>query len=575
MRLSRKILLVAGALALLAGAWLWWNRPAPVDMAAYAPADSIIYLEANSLPDILNGIVSTDAYSELAPAAGIKSDFGKISWLSRMAARTGIGSSDAVVLSRAQVAVAVLGFDAAEESSETLKITPRAALIVETHSSGWRARAAVEKLAGDFARRTYGSPAVERKEVSGTPFVIWHSPADARRKIVTAVLGSVAVIGNDETAVQACLAVRRGERPSLAGNDQLEAMRERLDAQNALAFGYAPTGSAAKVVEIFAPVFVSQFTDNPQVQSALAVQLPILTTRILGAAGWSSRFVDGSIEDRYFLAPTDKVARILNSSLIAADDTTSGANELLPAGTFQMSRYTFRDPAVAWQGFYASLSSQVDVAQAHIIERALEALLKPYGIEHPHEFLSAAGTEIVTAKIESTSENKLLIMAARDGEALRGQVRKSLGVKSHSRHVGNDEIFVSDDADSRAASFVGNFLIMGDEQDVRRCLEARAIGGILRDAENFRLAKSNFSSGPPLVTTMTADQESAAPLIKHLAKLSNSGGNNVNAQALEQALARRPYSVSETRLNNEGFIKITRSSFGLFGELIARFSPGE
>src|SRR5215210_7563337 len=111
----RTLLLVAAALVLLVAAWLWWNRPQPVDMAAYAPADALAYLEANSLPDILNGLTSTDAWQALAPPAGLRTDFTQLGWLSRAAAWTGIGPAETVVLARAQVAVVVMGLEAAEE----------------------------------------------------------------------------------------------------------------------------------------------------------------------------------------------------------------------------------------------------------------------------------------------------------------------------------------------------------------------------------------------------------------------------------------------------------------------------
>ena len=121
-------------------------------MTAYVPAESLIYLEANDLPEIATTITSTDAWKSLAPAAGIKSDFGYIGWLSPLISWTGIGPADAVVISRAQVAVAVMGFDAAE-AGDTLKIKPRYAVIVETHTGESRARYAIEKRVGDFAER--------------------------------------------------------------------------------------------------------------------------------------------------------------------------------------------------------------------------------------------------------------------------------------------------------------------------------------------------------------------------------------------------------------------------------------
>ncbi|HEX8351659.1 MAG TPA: hypothetical protein VF611_01955, partial [Pyrinomonadaceae bacterium] len=165
----RRALVAILLLAFLVFAWLWFTRPRRADMAGYAPADSIVYFEAESLPEVFDAFTATDAWRELAPAAGVEARPGWKEWVPGLVSFTGLGPSDAVVLSRAQVAVSVLGFQAAEESDTTLKFSPRAALVAETHTSGWRVRAAVEKLVGDFARRSLGAPPLERKEVDGVP----------------------------------------------------------------------------------------------------------------------------------------------------------------------------------------------------------------------------------------------------------------------------------------------------------------------------------------------------------------------------------------------------------------------
>src|SRR5215207_9146028 len=307
----RRALVAVLLLGVLAFAWLWLTRPRRVDMTAYAPADSIAYAEADSLPAIIDAFTSTDAWRELAPAAGVEARPGWAGGLPAFLSFTGLGPSDAVVLSRAQVAVAVLGFQAAEESGTTLKLTPRAALVAETHSPNWRVRAAVEKLVGDFARRTFGRQSFERKEVDGVPFYLWVEQDGARRTIMAAVEESVAVVGNDEAAVRACLDVRRGTRPSLTGDEQLKETRGRLGGEGALAFGYAPRGSAAKAVEVFAPAFVGGMSQEPHVQSVLATFLPQFINQTLGAAGWSARLSDGMLEDRYVLTLPPEVARRL------------------------------------------------------------------------------------------------------------------------------------------------------------------------------------------------------------------------------------------------------------------------
>ncbi|MBC7929616.1 MAG: hypothetical protein H7Z38_03515 [Rubrivivax sp.] len=571
MAIIRRSLVVIFLLAVVALAWLWWTRPVKVDMSAYVPADSIVYFEADSLPDILGGITSTDAWRELAPAAGVETNPGGSRRLSEIVSFTGMAPSDAVVLARAQVAVAVLGFEAAEEPDATLKLTPRAALVAETHTSEWRVKAAVEKLVGGFARRSLGPERVERKEVDGVQFVTWTAASGGRRKIVTAVSESVAVIGNDEAVVQACLDARRGARPSLAGSDELKEMRVRLGSDGALAFGFAPRGSAAKVVEVFAPAFVGGVAEDTHVQSVLATVLPQLINQTIGSAGWSARAVGGGIEDAYFLSLPGDMAGRLQAPLAAGMGTESGA-EMLPRDVYQVSRYSFRSPEVAWRGLGAALSSQVDVSRATIITLALEALLKPYGVEQPKEFLRACGPEMWTARLEQASEQKMLVARVRDREALLQQARAYLGRGARTERVGDVEMMISSDAENGAASFVGDYLIMGAEADVRACLIARGEGRTLKNADAFKASAQGLFDESAQARTLTDERDFVRPVLSYFAGRGDSGPARANPSALEAALARRAYSVSETRLVEGGFEKKTRSSFGLFGEIVTRFA---
>jgi hypothetical protein len=568
----RRALLVLLVLAAAAFAWLWLTRPTKVDMAAYVPADSIVYIEADSLPEIFEGVTSTDAWRELAAAAGVETKQAPSGWLTSLVSFTGLGPSDAVVLSRAQVGVSVLGFQAAEESGTTLKFSPRAALVAETHSGEWRARAAVEKLAGDFARRSFGAASVERKEVDGVQFVTWVSQSDARRKLVTAVYESEAVIGNDEEAVRACLDVRRGTRPSLAANEQLREMRARVGGEDALAFGFAPQGSAAKMVEVFAPAFVGGVSSESKLQSVLATVLPQLSSQMLGSVGWSAHAAGGRVEDRYFLALPGDMARRLQTPLTPAPAEGSGAAALLPAETYQLTRYDLRSPEDAWRGLGAALSAQVDVSRATFVTLALEALVKPYGVEHPREFLRACRTEIATAKLDAESEGKLLMASVRDREAMRAEVLAHVGRGAHSERVGDAELLVAADPEEGAAAFAGDYLLMGSEGDVRRCLAARAAGRTLGDAAALKAMSQSSTEGQAFARTMTDERDATSSIVFYFARRGPSHAAP-NQPALTEALARDGYSTSETSVAEGGVEKRTRSAFGLFGEVIKRFAP--
>jgi hypothetical protein len=351
----------------------------------------------------------------------------------------------------------------------------------------------------------------------------------------------------------------------------LKETRVRLGGENSLAFGFAPRGSAAKVVEVFAPAFVGGVSSESKLQSLLATVLPQLTSQILGSAGWSARAAGGGIEDRYFLALPGDMSQRLQAPLAPAVARGDSIAALLPPEIYQLTRYDLRSPEDAWRGLGATLSTQVDVSRATFITLALEALVKPYGVERPREFLRACGTELATVKLDAESEGKLLIASVRDREALAGEVRARLGRGARAERVGDAELLISTDPDEGAAAFAGEYLLMGSEADVRRCLEARAQGRTLRDAAAFKGASQVFSDEQPFARSLTDERAATNSVLAYFAR----GGQRPtqNQSALEEALARRGYSASETRLAEGGFEKRTRSAFGLFGEAIKRFSP--
>jgi len=571
MSLFRRALIVVGLLLVAAFAYLWFTRPEKVDMAAYVPADSLVYLEADSLPEIVEAVTSAGAWRALGPAAGVEGGWGFSRRTSRLLAFTGLGPGEAVVLSRAQVAVAILGFEAVEESGTALKFTPRAALVAETHTSEWRARAAVEKMVGDFARRSFGEPSVERKEIDGVRYAVWSAAAGGpRKRLVAAVYESVAVVGNDEAAVRACVEVRRGARPSIVGKEELEDARARLGAGTALAFGFAPSGSAAKMVEVFAPALVGGASEDPKAQSLMATVLPQLINQTLGSVGWSTRLNDGRVEDHYFLGLAGGLPQRLGPALTPAPEPAGAAAGLLPAGAHQVSVYNFRSPEDAWRGLGAALSSQVDISRATIITLALESLLKPYGIARPREFLRAAGPWVATARLEAGSEGKVLLTPVRDAAALGEQVRAHLGPGAKTETQPGAELIVSADAERGAAGFVEKHLLLGSEDDVRRCLAALRDRRALGSDEAYKAGQRDIFPGSSFVRTVTDDRESARAVVGYFA---GGGAKKADPQALERALAPYAYSPSETRLTDAGFEKKTLSAFGQLGEIVVRFGP--
>jgi hypothetical protein len=573
----QRIILSIIVLGLLLVAWLWWNRPEPVDMSGYVPAESLVYLETNNLPEIVRGLTSTDAWQILAPPAGLNPNIGQIGWLSRLSAWSGIGSAETVVFSRSQVAIAVLGFDVTEESSTVRDIKPRIALIAETHTGAQRVQTALTKLIGNYARRKYGEPSIQKQEADDSTFIIW-TTTDGKRKIVAAILGSVAIVGNDEEIVRACLAVQKGERASLASDEQLTDMRQRMEADDALAFGYVSPNGARKVLEIAAVAYLGQTLADPKAQSAAAILIPQLAGRILGSMAWSSNIAAGMVVDNYYLNLQNELASRLSNSLATSNERRSlQPSDFLPADTNQLTIYNYRDPAAAWRGLNAAISSQLEITIAPLIARFLDEFLteslEPFGIESPREFLLATGPEIATARLDKDGTALVLVASIRDRAALESIVRKRLGVGAKSKQVGEAQMIIATDGTRGAASFAGDYLILGGVEEVRRCLQERNAKRTLGSVNPFQQASRLTSTNDPAnANTYTMDYDSARRFVSFLGKQKGLRNSPPDAAALQRSLSSLPFTISETRLVEGGFEKKTRSSFGQFGAMIVQLA---
>jgi hypothetical protein len=556
----------------LFAAWVWWNRPEVVDMAAYVPAESLVYLEANSLPEIVGGLTTTDAWRALAPPAGLNPNVGRIGWLSRLSAWSGIGSAETVVFSRAQVAVAVLGFEVTEESSTVRDIKPRIALVAETHTGAARVETAVTKLIGNYARRKYGEPSFRRDEADATTFINWTTP-DGKRKIVAAINESVAIVGNDEEAVRACLAVRRGEQASLANDAQLAEMRQRMNANGALAFGYVSPTGVGRLLEMAAVAYGGELASDPKMQSAAAILIPQLASRILGSVAWSSTINEGAVVDQYYLHLQNELATRLHTPFATSGASGARPGDLLPADTNQLTIYNYRDPEAAWRGLNAAISSQLEITIAPLVGRFLAESLQPFGIESPQDFLRAAGPEIATARLDSEGSALVLLAPVRDRETLQGLVRKRLGAGAKSQRVGEAEMLVAADEEKGAASFTGDYLIIGGTEEVRRCLLERAASRTLGAVSAFQqVSGASSANDAASVITYTNDYEPSRRFISFLGRQSGVRNSPPDASAVQRSLSALPYALSETRLVEGGFEKKTRSAFGQFGAMLVQLA---
>ena len=264
-----------------------------------------------------------------------------------------------MILARAQIALVIVGMNTSEDG-DTLRIKPEAALIVETHTSQRRIRSAAEEAVKRIAAFAYGHAACAQ-HTEGAEFLECVAPAGDRR-IVAALEGSLVVIGNSKTAVQSCLEVRRGQRPSLRTDADLLRMRSNLNTEKALASGYVSSANAARLFSWAAPLLMGKTPGDHQLEQLLGVS----AAKILRGIAWSSESSGGGIQDRFLFSLEPSVVERLRPAFqtVQTDDEFW---KLVPETFQSLTIYRSEDPQAAWIAMDSAVSSKLGRAiRGHI-----------------------------------------------------------------------------------------------------------------------------------------------------------------------------------------------------------------
>ena len=563
-RIRRATLLVVLLLVALAAAWLFWSRAGRTDMATYAPADCLAFVEANDLTEVARGIEGTQAWKTLAGPVGAPSNLLPNRWFLRLARWTGIGSAEAILLARSQVAIVFTGAEASQAGS-TLTVKPLATFVVETHTTQRRMRPTIERHIEDLARRVYGQPVLSRKQIEGVDLSEWSS-ADGARHIVAAFADTVAIVGNDESSVLHCLEAKRGKRPALAGEKQLADLRQKVDSSEANVFGFISKSGLKSLLQAFALRGASSSND------LIASQIFSDTLgSLVDGLGWSSKFVDGMVEDRSSITLSQGVADKLRGSFVPEDSLALGELPFVPAETHSVSLYHFRDVEGVWRDLNSVVASHADVIGAIATRPLLRGLLKPYGIDDAEAFVHAAGTRTQTIRLEENSPS-VLVTEALDRQALRKLALRRLGPKPKTESVGDLELMLSN-TDNWAASLAVNQFLSGPADAVRRCLLAKTQSKSLTSTDAFRKSQRLVDVSLPItVLTFSSDQHAAISFVELFSEHERSAFSS-GATVIDEASRSLPFAVSVVILKDAALEWTSRSSFGLVGSLLVTLTP--
>ena len=249
-------------------------------MRTLVPAETLMYLETNDLVAALQPVVDSKPFKEVAKTA-----------------------PDLSALKGVQLAVAVTGFETTEEKlteeHSVGHVQPRFVAIADTHGWNFQAVRFAENTLGSFVEDIYDSePTLEKSDKHGGKYFTWI--ANDGRKAYALVIDSLIYFGNDESAIEKSLAVRRGEADSIASTGKVQAA-----APDTLASGYVSTDGIAQIASIIGLKLAADVGEDADLRSAVVAVIPERIRDAVTEMRWTMKKTDEGIEDRYFVGMPD------------------------------------------------------------------------------------------------------------------------------------------------------------------------------------------------------------------------------------------------------------------------------
>ena len=555
MKFLRPLLALALLAIVLIAVWLWWTWPTKVDMADYAPADSLVYVEFNNPAEVVQAIQHSNIWQAAAPITQSKPASHNL--LSTVAARAGLGPLPGVLFARAQIALVMIGLNTFEEN-ESLKVRPEFALIVETHTAKWRIKPAAVDAIKHLANFSYGASMCSERTADAD--YIECSVSGSERKIVGAVDGTLVVIGNSDNAVRSCLEARRGVRPNIHSDQEMVKVRSSVSSDKTLGFGYVSPANSAKLFSWVAPLMLLQSPGDQQLQQLLAVS----AGKVLRGVAWTASQSPQGIEDRFLFSLDPGVVSRLEPAFVESGPPHDDFWGFVPAGFQSLTIYRNKEPATAWGSLSSAVALKLDAVPAALFGTLLKSSLSVYGIDNPREALTALDPPLLTLKASESAAGAILVARVNDRDRLKHSLAEEF-VKGDKGEILEGLESNPNPAKEFTAVFVNEYVLLGKTENVRASLAAIRKGA---DAD----PRKYHNEG--VIVTFTNDEERVNNFLSTLVQLQ---GRKLSAQELESlhsVVRTAGYSATETKLNALGIERTTRSAFGQFSTITSLLQSG-
>lgn len=514
------------ALCLCVSAVIMSCSSRPADLRTLIPADSLIYLESNDLGAVMTTITERPAFRE---AAKTIPDFS--------------------ALNGVKLAVAVTGFESKEQpvtdENSVLSFQPRFVAILETNVWNFQALAFTEHKLGEFINNVYGGEVeLNISDKNDGRYFVW--TAQEGRKAYALVQGSLVFFGNDESAIDKCLAIKRGEAESIATNPKIAQVEA-----SPLARGFVSKEGVDQISSIVGLSMASQIGEEEEVKRFVAEVLPKILRSTISDVSWTALKTDSGIEDRYLISTPNDVSNVLNETMVASDTADTSVADLLPKEPSSATLYNFKDPQVAWRSILFLLQKQAGPVAGNMLVAISDSMFEPYGIREPELFLKSVGPSILTMKDDESGE-KLLVVAPIKDDPIKGAPKVEGSLASETRHL--SEVSKNLNYDGDAFMYAVRNVYIGDIQVIRGCGD-RGVDWSLRQKE----IKEQLEDTKAAVITIGTDRTTTMYITSVLDRKKDD-----NLPSLIRFK-------TETRFTKKGIERRTVSDFGFIGWIITQF----
>jgi len=555
------------------------RKPPRTPMDRYVPASALAFLEIDSLPGVIDGLTDTKAWHELAPALGLSSQLRQIGFAADLVGRSGIGPEQAVIASRAQLALVVTDIEAETGGEDaSTNIRPHIALLIETHAAPETASRLLGELASVLAKRIYGEAVSQQSEdYQGANLLIFQGPRP-ERQLVAASTGSVALIANNRSAAKSCLDAIAGRASKIADEAALKQMRSTVD-RNASVFAYVTEAGIAKLVTFGSALVSTRFTSDADRIDSIAGLFGHMSRQTTAGLFYGAEFEAEGVTERYMTALRPGVAERLAQALKPAPLADPAALRFVPRSAEDFASISVEAAGELPERVLRELSPKLDIVAGLALREFVLSFRKQLGLQPGDSLGDSLGSDIVFVRF-SESEPTAMLLRVQNRAVVNPVLERYLTIDnatvSSSDYKGRRIAVDSTRPDGRAATYVKDYLLLGTRDQIVKMIDAEASGDSLISESGIKGIIGLRPAGASIVSYRPEVREAGEMMlaISRLTRVTDGSRELLEQEPIKQAMGRLQPSVSFTEFRANGIYVETKSAVGNFG-LISSFAGSE